>query len=199
MKVTDDTIRKIAVDIDGVLANSHEPFMGFYNERNGTNFNVGGICSYDFWRTFGISEEESAREIADFYFSENFKELSPVEDSQRVTKLLSQKNVLAIITARPDFIRERTLKWINSYFPNVFSNAHFTSQFWGNSSKEKKSGLCLENGYEVIIEDSAEYANECAEQGINALLLDKPWNRKNLLHPKVQRVSNWMGVLEHIK
>ena len=198
MKVTEANKRKIAVDIDGVLANYHEPFVGFYNERNGTNFNLENISGYDFWRAFGISEEKSACEIADFYFSEDFKEINPVEGSQDVLKLLSPKNILAIITARPDFIRKKTLEWINKYFPNVFSDVHFTNQFGGNGSKEKKSYFCLDRGYGVIVEDSAEYANECAEQGINALLLNRPWNRNGSLHPQVQRVSNWKEVLEHL-
>ena len=198
MKVTEATKRRIAFDMDGVFANYHEPFVGFYNRRNGTNFNIGDIGGYDFWRAFGISEEKSAREITDFYFSEDFEEINPVEGSQDTIKLLSQKNILAIITARPDFIRERTLEWINKHFPNVFSDAHFTSQFGGNGSKKKKSDFCLDNGYEVIIEDSAEYANECAERGINALLLNRPWNRNGSLHPQVQRVSNWKEILEHL-
>jgi 5'(3')-deoxyribonucleotidase len=191
--------RRIAVDIDGVLADYHSPFVRFYNARNRTNFNVDDLLGYDFWRAFKTSEEESERAIRDFFFSEGFEGINPIKDSQNSTWLLSQKNTLAIITARPDYVKERTLKWTDRYFPRIFSDVHFTSQFGGNGSRKKKYDFCLDYNYELIIEDVAEYANDCAEKGVKSFLMNRPWNRNFSLHPLVQRVNDWSEILQILK
>ncbi|MEK6741915.1 MAG: hypothetical protein AABX91_00455 [Nanoarchaeota archaeon] len=182
---------KIAVDIDGVLADYQISFVEFYNKRNGKNFSIQNLIGHDFWLSFGISKEKAEKEIIDFFSSEKFKKLSPVTDSQDAIKLLAQKNILSIVTARPDFVRETTLEWLDAHFPNIFSEIHFTSQFGGNGPREKKSDFCLDYNYEIIIEDIVEHANECAEKGIKVFLLNRPWNKNFSLHPLVQRVNDW--------
>jgi len=191
--------RKLAVDIDGVLLDFHNPFIIFYNQRHGTAFTVEDITANDFSMVFQATEEQFKRDMSEFYRSPLFMSLPLIRGAQRAVRQLSQNNFLGVITSRPDFIYEETLSSLNKHFPESFSDVYFTNHYGGNGSRKNKSDFCLEQSYEVIIEDVSEYANECANRGINAFLLDRPWNRNSSLHPRVQRVFSWTEILERLK
>ena len=191
--------RKIAFDIDGILINFHNPLVIFYNKKHGTSFKVEDITTYDFSRAFQTTEEQFRRDMNEFYSSPLFRSLPLIKGARRAVRQLSQNNFLGVITSRPDFIYEETLISLRKHFPETFSGVYFTNHYGGNGPRKNKSDFCLEHGYEVIVEDVLEYASECADKGINALLLDKPWNQNGSLHPRVQRVFSWAEILEHLK
>jgi uncharacterized HAD superfamily protein len=192
-------VRRIATDIDGVLFNFLKPFILFYNQRHGTNFTIENITSYDFPKVFQLPGEEFRRDMNEFYLSPLFKNLPLIPGAQRGVRKISQNNFLGVVTSRPDLISRETLLSLQEHFPHLFSEVHFTSQYGGNGHKEKKSEYCLEHGYEMIIEDVAGYANECAERGIAAFLLTRPWNREEILHPNVIRVIDWPEIEERLQ
>ena len=199
MKTKQKTFRKIASDIDGVLVDFQTPFVDFYNQRHDANFTVQDMFCYEFWKVFQVSEEELARDMKDFYRSSAFRKMSPISGAKEAITILRRRNLLYSVTSRPDFIRDETITLLGEHFPGAFLRVHFTNQYGGNGSKERKSDFCLENGYEVIIEDVAEYANECAERGIKAFILTCPWNREERLHPEVTRVKDWKEILHHLE
>jgi 5'(3')-deoxyribonucleotidase len=186
---------KIAVDIDGVLADFHRPFLNFYNRRKGTNFKIEDIITYDLSKLFRTSFEETVREIDSFYNSRAFLGITPIPGSQEAINFLKKKNFLAIITSRPETLRRETTNWLLGNFPNSFLAAHFIGNYSGNGSEGKKVSFCLREGYQVLIEDSVGEANECAEKGIDAILFEQPWNIHEKLHPKIKRVKNWQEIL----
>ncbi len=187
--------RRIAIDVDGVLFDFLTQFIIFYNQRHGTSFTINDIITYDFSKVFQASEEELRRDMNEFYQSPLFRNLPLIPGAQRGVRQLAQNNTLSVVTSRPDFISGETLTSLSKHFPELFSRIHFTSQYGGNGHKEKKSDYCLEHGYELIIEDVAEYANECAERGVMAILLTRPWNREENLHQNVKRVNDWNEIL----
>ena len=190
---------KIGVDLDGVLFDFHTPFLKFYNEKHGTNFSVKDIKKYEFSGVFGISQKELNVEMSLFYQSDSFKNLPRVPGAQIAINSLSKKNTLGVITSRPDFTSNTTLISLDKNFPGCFSEVYFTSEYGGKGHRKKKSELCLDHRYGMMVEDVAEYANECAEKGISALLINQPWNLKEKLHPKVKRVQGWKEVLQYLQ
>ena len=187
--------RRIAVDLDGVLFDFLTPFCIFYNQRHGTNFTINDLTTYHFLRVFQKPEKEFRKDMNDFYQSALFRDLPLIRGAQRGIRQLSRTNFLGVVTSRPDHTSPITMVSLKNNFPLIFSEIHFTSQYGGNGHKEKKSEYCLEHGYEIIIEDVAEYANECAEKGIRVFLLTRPWNEKEPLHENVIRVGNWSELI----
>ena len=51
----------------------------------------------------------------------------------------------------------------------------------------------------ALIEDAAEHANDCAEKGIKVILINRPWNLNERVHPNVKRAENWEEVLKHLE
>ncbi len=193
-------MRKIAVDIDGVLANLTEPFLEYYNQREGTNFRLENVHTTNFKELFGINGEEEKKLLDDFFKSDFFSNIQPIMGAQEAISHLSKRNHLVIVTARKEYIQDKTNEWIERFFPDVFSEIHFARNInSGDESKLSKFDICMEKGYEIIIEDDLVYANPCAEKGIKSILLNHPWNQEENLHPEITRVNNWQEVLEHLK
>lgn len=188
--------KKIAVDLDGVVMEFAETFLEFRNERYNSNYKKEDIFTYDFWNVFGVSREQSIKDVLDFYNSPKFEGIAPIPNSQETMSLLSEKYFIAALTARPDFTRDKTLNWLEKYFPNIFSEFHFTN-FAGNGKMKNKSDFCIQYGYETLIDDYHQHVNECAAKGIQTFLLTQPWNWETL-HPKVVRVRNWNEIQQRL-
>jgi len=190
---------KIAIDIDGVLADFFGPFIHFYNKRNNANLRLSDMTSYNLCKIFGISQESLIKEMGDFYKSPLFKFLPLIEGSKEAIHKIYRFNLLYVVTSRPSSLYEETTFWIRNQFPDRFLKVHITNGYGTTGIKEKKSDVCLCNGYNLIIEDSADEVNDCAEKGIESILLKKPWNINEKTHPSVKRVNNWQEILQHLK
>ncbi len=191
---------RIAVDVDGVLANLTGPFLDFYNQRNKTNFRLDDISTFDFKEVFSITKKEEGQLFFDFFDLGYFRNLQPIKDSQKTTSYLSRENHLAIITARTEHVKSQTYEWIQKFFPDVFSDIHFAKNIYSTGEpRPTKSEFCLDNKYEIMIEDDLNHANSCAEKGIDAILLNYPWNEEGKTHPAVKRAENWYGILDILK
>lgn len=188
--------RRIAVDGDDTIFHFREPFLEFYNTIRGTSFSFKDLTHYNMEEILGISGEELREEIFSFYRTKQFKQLPPITDARYVLEILSKSKTFGLVTARPDWTSQDTWNSINRHFPRCFVDAHFTREFGGNGSSKKKSHICMEHQYQVIIEDMVHYANQCAEDGISVLLLKKPWNENEPVHESVQRVNDWNEILQ---
>ncbi|MBI2043676.1 hypothetical protein HYT25_04780 [Candidatus Pacearchaeota archaeon] len=199
MKMEFNGKKGVAVDVDGVLACLFENLLEYYNSRFGTKFTENDLYTLKLWEVWGLSEGEEKPIIIDFCKSPFFRDVSPVAGSQEAVHALSKKYNLAVLTARPVSTREKTISWLDRFYPGVFSDVHFTSHhFPENGTKVNKSDFCLEHGYGILIDDYHEHVNECAEKGIQTILLTQPWNWETL-RPKVRRVRNWQEVLQYLE
>jgi uncharacterized HAD superfamily protein len=180
--------RRIAVDIDGTIADMVSPLRVFYNEKTGTNL-MEEDFSYELWKTLGLKPGEEWGVLNDFHSSSYFERILPIEGSQTgISRLFCRGYDLNILTARPESWKLKTIDWIENNFPNVFSQIHFT---------DKKSEVCIDRGYNLFIEDSPKHANECAEMGINVFLIRRYWNWETL-KPGVIPVKNWEEILQKL-
>jgi 5'(3')-deoxyribonucleotidase len=196
---TNGMIRKIAFDIDGVLADFIGSFLHFYNRRNKTHFRLEDIKFYNPSEVFGISREFLMNEMEEFYKSPLFKSLPPIEGSKEAIRQLYRTNLLYVVTSRPSKLYGETTLFLRNHFPDRFLKVHITNGHRGEGIKEKKSDVCLCNGYQVIIEDSADEVNDCAEKGIEAIILTRPWNIDEKIHPNARRAENWQEVARYLQ
>lgn len=186
----------IGVDYDEVVAELLEGLLVHYNKKHGTNFRKSDFHSYNFWEVWGGTIEDAKKEVFDFYANPMFENIRPIEGSQIITKIISKKHDLVIITSRPDKIRNESRQWLKKYFPGRFSGVYFTNDWGFNGHKMKKSGLCKELGVDMLIDDSLSYAKDCASCGTKVLLYNQPWNQSNGLPDSVKRVNSWYDILK---
>jgi len=192
---------KIGIDVDGVLAELIEPLVNFHNERYGTFLTREDIMSHDLWRSWGGNREKDLEKVYEFFGSEYLQKIFPVHNSQNGVEFLNKKNDLVVITSRPTEFQEHTHNWIKKYYGNNFSGIYFTNQFSRkrNNSIRLKSDFCLELGVRVLIEDSLSYASECANKGVNVMIINCPWNQSEKLPERVTRVDSWEGALKELE
>jgi uncharacterized HAD superfamily protein len=181
----------IGVDIDSVIAYLEGPLMKFHNDNYGTNLRVDDITNYDLTHWWKCTPNELTERLFEFYRSPQMSKLPPVEGSQKGISQLKKNHDLVAITARPLWLDEETNRWLDTNFPDSFTKVIHTNQVSKSGESKKKSEVCKEVGATYILEDHILYANDCAENGINVCLLERPWNAKEKLHENITRVSSW--------
>jgi len=190
--------RKLAVDLDGVLAEYFQGLVKYYNGRFGTKFSEDDVFTLDLCDVFGVPKGEEREVIMDFFKTNDFRNIPVVVGSREAINILSEEHELVIVTARPKSTYDDTWTWLDRNYPGKFNGVHFASHhFPGNGTKKNKSDFCLEHGYGILIDDYHGHVNECAEKGITSFLMTRPWNWETL-HQKVIRVRNWQDAVEKI-
>jgi len=175
---------KIGIDIDGVLADFTPVINDFYNNKFGTSFKIEDYVHFDLEKTWNRTNEEAVKIIEDFFSSEDFVNLLPIEGSQEAIRFLSKNHSLIAITARPSYLRDKTESWIKKHFGNSILEVHFNNQYSKSALEISKTEICLSKGIEVFIEDTLAISNKLAKSGIKVFLLDYPGNQGEM-HEKL--------------
>ena len=108
-----------------------------------------------------------------------------------------------LITSRPDYLKDKTIEQIERHFGDSFSGLFFSSNHYTKrkNSGKSKAEICLDLRVSKLIDDSLEYALQCAEKGLEVFLLsnkDTPWNQ-NGEYKGITRVKNWKEIWEVLK
>jgi len=191
----------VGVDLDEVLANFVPCLLNFHNKKYGTDLTREQVHTYDLWKVWGGTIEEAIRKVREFYQSDEFRQILPVNGSQEGIDVLREKNELVVITSRPHDIKEETRAWLDQYFPGKFLQVYHTNDWAPAGSgkrKTEKPDICHNLGAGIFIEDNIEYAIACAEKGVRAFLLDCPWNQADSLPERVTRVKSWRELIEKL-
>lgn len=193
-------LMKIGVDLDEVLTEYVKNFIAFHNQNYGTKLNFKDIKKYLFYELLGISVEEDLKRQYKFFETDLFKQIRPVNGAIKGVDKLNNNFEMIIITARPNEIKDKTVKWIEGYFPDIFSQIIFTNKHsLNNDLKREKHDICLGIGVNLIIEDSLTTAEKCASMGIRVLLLDRPWNQAENLPDGIKRVYSWEEIVREVE
>lgn len=179
-----------------------ESLAEYVKEAENIDTEVGDYFVYRFAKVWNTTEEESARIVHDFFGSERFQQgIATVPGAREVLSRLRPWCRLVVVTSRQLAIEAQTREWLDSNFPEVFEEVHFGNHFALQGYPPKpKPQLCLEAGADVLVDDSPEYAVECAEAGMDVVLFDwhfsYPWSKggKGLPHPRVHRAPTWDSV-----
>ena len=96
-------------------------------------------------------------------------------------------------------LKKITYNQVNKYFPNIFSDVIFSSNHYTRAKNcgKTKAEICEDLKISYIIDDSLVYTKECAQKGIETILLDSPWNQNGINEIKgITRVKNWFEIGE---
>lgn len=151
-------MNRIAIDLDEVLV----PFLNPMIKWSGKKVNHKKMSKYVYRDIFEITEDESKKMVYSFYESEDFKNLKPIENSQKgVRKLKNEFDKLYIVTGRQSIVRDQTEEWIDKYFPNMFDDVILTNSYTENEVEKHK--LCLALNINTIIDDNFDTCVKCLD------------------------------------
>lgn len=188
----------IGIDFDDVLADTVGQLIEFHNDVYGTTLTRDQFHSPRWWEVWGGTRDQSVKKFFEFKDTSHFKNVQPVEYAIDAIDELSKNHTLVVITSRQIEFVEETNDWIKKHFPNKFKDIFLANHaHWALSGESTtKLEICKKEQVNILIEDNLEYAEECAEEGIQVLLLDTPWNQGKL-PDNVYRVHSWKEIVTH--
>lgn len=98
-----------------------------------------------------------------------------------------------IITARTESIRKAATKsWLKENMPefDFSTQVHFTNHYEPTGSRTKGE-VCRQIGAQILIDDNLEFLQSASSLGIFCILLDKPWNKSEIMSKNITRVTHW--------
>ena len=112
---------------------------------------------------------------------------------------LKQKYDLHVITARHPFFKQRSIDWINRFFPKVFNGIDFVYYITPFGPRSAKSQICKRIGATIILDDKISNARDCAKNGIKVYLYGMHnYHRRNHLPKGITWVKDWPAVLKEL-
>ncbi len=188
----------IAVDIDEVLVPFAEGFIGFYNQVNGTAYELATTQVYRLEEITGDTKEYMLEMVHQYHALVERRADLPIEGAVDAINRLLMYYEVDIVTSRRYVELEFTHKWLRQNFPKVFRKVHFI-RGPDDGNVMTKSEICQQIGAKVLIEDQLTYALDAAKSGIRVLLFGSyPWNQIDVLPHNVKRVYNWDEVLQDL-
>src|SRR2546427_11073922 len=105
---------RVAVDVDGVLAETMEAWIKTFNKLHGTRFKLKDIDSWASWIKFGISKDEFYRTLEGIL--ENWIEI-PLTETDVTVKVqrADRYGILDIVTGRT----QRTVPSVKQWLTNL--------------------------------------------------------------------------------
>ncbi len=188
----------VAIDIDEVLADFLSAYLRFCNARSRTSFTREQFRSYRFEDVLGGTREDMLALTHEFHDGGHLLSIPPLPAAQEGIARLARSHELIVVTSRPHAIERETREWIERHFPGVFSAVHLTNEFSSDGPRTTKALVCLAHGAKLIVDDNLDYAAQCAQAGVPALLLDAPWNRAAALPDGVTRVRSWDEIVAEV-
>ena len=179
---------RVGVDIDGVLADSLTLWVTELNGYFNKNKRYEDILIYDLAQNFELTHEqlmEFAQEKGPYLMSSP----RPIPCAAEYLRKIKEEHFVAIVTARQEKYREITERWLQRQ-GMPYDELYMSGTY-------KKEGLCSSLGLQVMIEDTWEIGAALSEVGIPVLLLDAPYNRRDLPN-LVTRIYNWEEIYQTI-
>ncbi|MCS7142767.1 MAG: hypothetical protein NZ920_03085 [Aigarchaeota archaeon] len=176
---------RIALDLDGVLANSIARWIEIWNEKNHRILQYHMINKWDFWVDLGVT----SRQFEDLFKMvwESWWRVEPMEE--RIAEKVEALNgfgTVDIVTGRLTEEESHIREWLRTHsirYSKLFLNA------------KRKSAL----DYDVYIDDSPETAKDVAATGRPILLRDQPWNRDLPVNTFIKRIGGLEDALKEME
>ncbi len=184
----------IGIDIDNVISKFDEALEKEFLKHDKELRNT-GIINPNKHMTEGMFDWTD-EEIWSFYL-ENIERIVQNLDvidgaKEYIEKLQEDGNTIVIITGRDNGEYSdpynMTKKWLKE--KEIPYDKLILTKYKGEKTKK-----CIENGIDVMIDDSREICKECFQNNITTLIMDKPCNREV---KEITRVYNWKEIYEFI-
>ncbi|MBI2184387.1 MAG: hypothetical protein HYU39_05445 [Thaumarchaeota archaeon] len=169
---------KIALDIDGVLADSMMLWTRVFNQTYSRHLTTSQMGTWNFWSELGLTRRQFQEIFTKIW--EDWTHLPPTEPeiSEKVRRL-SQYGGIDIVTGRTEDTAEYAEKWL-SMQKVPYGKLYLMP---GNTTK-------LDSGHDIYVDDSPLIASEAPVVQRKILLYNQPWNRCVRNNHYVTRVSS---------
>jgi uncharacterized HAD superfamily protein len=157
---------KIAIDLDGVVADFMTPFTEKCKRHSIP------IDSTQYKGLHRCDEEQAARagEFIDRFMADQLKYIKPYEGvAEALPNIEERFGTITFLTARREEFNDQTLIWISESFD-------LEDFFLINKSSREKVPFLLDNNYIMFVDDRLRTANEASYKGIIAYLMKRKWN-----------------------
>jgi len=176
---------KIALDVDGVLADVIQSWLNYSNSIRG-KISKHEITDWDFWKKFEINRYDFYAELSSCW--KKWDSIPPTEANlSSITANLSELGQVDIVTAR-----ERST---DSYVKNWLE--HFDISY-DNYVSVIDGPMKADLDYDVFIDDSPLNALKIIKQNKKIILYSQPWNQL-ITEKQIYRVSNLSEAVNKIK
>ena len=184
----------IGIDIDNVISNFDEVLKQEFLKHDKELRNT-GIIDPNKHMTEGMFDW-SEEELRPFYLDnvERIAKNLEVKEGAKeyIEKLKEDGHTIVIITGRDNGEYtdpyNMTKKWLRE--KEIPYDKLILTKY-----KKEKAEKCIENGIDVMIDDSNSICRECYKKNITTLIMDKPCNREE---KEITRVYNWKDIYEFI-
>ena len=179
---------KIAMDLDGVLADTIQTLCKILNVRHSAAYTPAVFDRWNAWEVVRISREEFLRTLDEAWF--NWKEVPAMEEdlAAKVSRL-NKFGTVDIVTGRSEVTVPFAQEWLQYHkIPYV--------KFVRTASGSAKADL----DYDIFIDDSDYLMSLIASRLFGfGILYTQPWNRSATEMPRIFRVNNWDEILRVIE
>ncbi|MCL6610862.1 MAG: hypothetical protein K6T66_04890 [Peptococcaceae bacterium] len=181
-------MKRIGIDIDGVIADSQPVIIGKLNRYFGTNYTINDFVDFNPGKMFGLSREQLDRLIMTWEL-EIIQEAGPYPGAVEALNHLCPKYEIHLVSARSPQYFQQTAAWLKHH--NIpYSRLKLLGQ-------HDKRGACLDLCVDLFIEDSLKNAIQLSSCGIPVLLMDATYNRGRI-PDMVTRVYSWEEIIKYI-
>jgi len=182
---------KIALDIDGCMAEFVRPFLNYYNNQHLTELKYEDVTDYSMDMLGEDFKKNFRKDYDRFIASGYFLDLCVVDGSQEiVTQMKRDGHIIDVVTGRSDSYKgvNDTKRWLNTHMIPY-------DKLCFRDAKDKPQYL-EDAGVDVVVEDYYDTAVECGKRNINALLYHRPWNKNKPSAKGVIAVRSWHEVYD---
>jgi len=168
-------MRRIAVDVDGVLSDVAGHILPILNEKYGTNYKYDDVNCWDFL----INGVSIGKYMKEYFFNQDFLLTTPeIDGAKEAIEEISKENRIVIATGRPEYTRGYTHLWLNGRF--VFDKVVFTNKKTVQST-----------GCDILIDDYSKYINDFSDSGGKTIQLLQPWNKDYISEKADYVATKW--------
>jgi 5'(3')-deoxyribonucleotidase len=174
---------KIAVDLDGVLAEAMVVWCDLYNKRYGGSLEFKDIRAWEVWKLVKVTRDQFFRLLDDAWL--DWEKMPPTEqDVGEQVKLLRESGTVDIVTGRSTRTVSQAIQWLKEH-------AIPYDRFVRTESTLAKINLA----YDVFIDDSPKLIELIPTRSkALGILYTRPWNRDTQMPTVVRRVTRWAEV-----
>lgn len=176
---------KIALDVDGVLADVIESWLIFSNKKRPKILKE-DIKDWNFWKDFQINRYDFYEELSICW--KNWTSIPPTETNlSLISKNLSELGHVDIVTARERSTDNYVKNWLRHY---DITYENYVSVIDGTMKADLD--------YDVFIDDSPLNAIKFLEHGKNIFLYTQPWNH-HISNNQIKRISKLSQAVDQLK
>ncbi len=179
---------RVAVDLDGVLAETMEAWCRIANERFGTRLKLDDLDTWTSWRKTGITKDQFF-EILDETW-DTWQEIPPTEPNlAKKVAAVERLGILDVVTGRSRHTVEAAKQWLSLY--KIPHKRFVRVQGW-------RDKVFL--NYDLYIDDAPELMPLISRNPrMFGILYERPWNQDVAEMPRVFKVKSWTEIPKVMK